>query len=56
MKRFSKAWAAFAFGAGVMLASGLITGNTAVWISTAIAAVTATVGVASAPANKPKEK
>lgn len=36
-------FAALAAGVAVFLASGLITGSTAVWISTAVGAVTATL-------------
>jgi uncharacterized membrane protein YoaK (UPF0700 family) len=52
--RYRKAWAAFAAGAAVFLASGLITGSTAVWISTAVAAVTVAVATAASKPNEPK--
>lgn len=52
MSRYAKAWAALVAGVAVFLASGLITGSLAVWISTAVAAVTATLGVAVGPKNK----
>lgn len=57
LARYRKAWAALAAGAAVFLASGLITGSTAVWISTAIAALSAALGVARAPKNAdPKDR
>lgn len=52
--RYRKALAALAAGAAVVVASGLLTGNVGVWLSTAVAALTAALGVAAAPANKPK--
>lgn len=52
MTAYTKAWAALTAGVAVFLASGLITGSTQVWISTAVAAVTAALGVAAAPKNK----
>lgn len=52
MARYSKAWAALAAGIAVVLAAGLITGQTAVWVSTLVAAVTAALGVYAAPKNQ----
>ena len=54
MKRFTKAWAALAAGAPVVLASGLITGSAAVWIATGIATGTAVLAVIAAPKNATK--
>ncbi len=55
LAQYTKAWAAFAAGTTVFLVAGLITGSTAVWVSTAISAVGAAITVLSAPANAPKE-
>lgn len=52
--RYRKAWAALAAGAAVFLASGLITGSTAVWISTGVAAVGAAVGTWASKPNTPR--
>lgn len=54
MRQYAKAWAAFVAGETVFLAAGLITGDTAVWVSTGIAAVGAALAVWRAPANTPK--
>lgn len=56
LARYRKAFAALAAGVAVFLASGLITGSTAVWISTAIAAVGTALGVTVAPKNAPNAK
>lgn len=53
--RYRKAFAALVAGVAVVLASGLITGSTAVWVSTIVAAVTAALAVLSAPPNAPKK-
>lgn len=49
--RFRKAWAALSAGVVVVLASGLVTGSPAVWLSTGISAVGAALAVLAAPAN-----
>lgn len=55
MKRYRKAWAAFTAGAAVVLASGLVTGEASVWISTGIAAGSAVLAVLAAPPNDPPQ-
>ena len=54
MSRYAKFWTALSAGIAIFLASGLITGQPAVWISTAVSAVTAAVAVLAGPANKPR--
>lgn len=48
----TKALAALGAGVTVMIAAGLITGQTAVWVSTGIGAVAAMLTVYAAPKNK----